>query len=383
MKMLKNRFVPSFCCLLLCLSIASAAPVILNEYNAVSGSQFLNGGTSSADIDGGYASDSYFGRVAGNGGDWFEIVVIEDHLDMRSWRFTVSYFDGFTRNEEVLRLTNHSLWSNIRSGTIITISEDVPDNVSYNPAAGDWWINVRANDPLGSGTYIERQNFPVNNDDWQLIIANVGFILQFGPAGEGIAPNAGVSNTEIFRLQANPSASITADSIYYNDGITLSTFGSENRWPGGNVQDFTALRAPVVGIPQPGLFLQTLNGTEVLTVGETYPVIWATTGSVSNVLIEYSANNGSNWTSIITVPNTGSYDWPVPAVNSNDCLVRISDANNLSITDTSDNEFTILTCPSSFAGDLNGDCYVNLLDLSILADDWLNCGNPLDPNCTP
>ncbi len=382
MKILKNRLFPFFCCLLFCLNAAFAAPVILNEYNGVSTSQFLNGGNVTADIDGGLASDSYFGRVAGNGGDWFELVVVNDHLDMRGWMFIVSYLDGTTRSDpEVLNLTYNSLWSNLRSGTIITISEDVPDDVSYNPAAGDWWINVRANDPLGSGTYIEKQNFPVNNDDWQLIIKNNAALVKFGPAGEGIAPNAGVSNTEIFHLQANPSASITANSIYYNDGITLSTFGSENRWPGGNVQDFTALRAPVIGTPQPGLFLQTLNGGEVLTVGDTCPIIWASTGSISNVLIEYSANNGSNWTSIITVPNTGSYNWPVPSVNSNDCLVRISDPNNLSVTDTSDNEFTILTCPTPFAGDLNDDCYVNLLDLSILADDWLNCGNPLDPNC--
>jgi hypothetical protein len=69
-------------------------------------------------------------------------------------------------------------------------------------------------------------------------------LIQFGPAGEGIAPNAGVNPTEIFRLEANPSASITANSVYYDDGITLSTFGAPNRWPGGNVQDFSQLRIP-------------------------------------------------------------------------------------------------------------------------------------------
>ena len=53
-----------------------AADVILNEYNAVIGSKFLGGG------DG---SDSYFGKVEGNGGDWFELVVITDQLDMRNW----------------------------------------------------------------------------------------------------------------------------------------------------------------------------------------------------------------------------------------------------------------------------------------------------------
>ena len=260
-KMLKDKLFPVFCCLLFCLSTAFAAPVILNEYNGVSGSQFLNGGTATADIDGGYASDSYFGRVQGNGGDWFELVVIQDLLDMRGWMFIVSYWNDSTqgRDSEALNLSNNSIWSNLRSGTIITISEDVPDNISYNPIydplnpdAGDWWINVRANDPYGTGTYIERQNFPVNNDDWQLTIKNSAALVQFGPAGEGIAPNAGVGNTEIFRLEANPIASITANSIYYDDGITLSTFGAPNHWPGGGVQDFSQLRSVV---PEPATVL--------------------------------------------------------------------------------------------------------------------------------
>ena len=72
---------------LLCLGLATAAqgaPLILNEYNAVGSTDFLNGGDPNADVDGGFASDSYFGRVAGNGGDWFELVVVafsgEDRL---------------------------------------------------------------------------------------------------------------------------------------------------------------------------------------------------------------------------------------------------------------------------------------------------------------
>ena len=51
--------------------------LILNEYNAVSAANFLNGGTAITDDDGGALSaDSYFGRVVGNGGKWCEFVVI-------------------------------------------------------------------------------------------------------------------------------------------------------------------------------------------------------------------------------------------------------------------------------------------------------------------
>ena len=111
----------------------------------MSGTNFLNGGDAAADKDGGRASDSYFGRVEGNGGDWFELVVITDHLDMRQWHLDI-YNNGSL--DETLDLTDDPLWSDLRSGTIITISEDVPSDTSYDPAAGDWWINVQAHDDI-------------------------------------------------------------------------------------------------------------------------------------------------------------------------------------------------------------------------------------------
>ena len=89
----------NFCVLCLILSFlanAFGSDIILNEYNAVGNSDFLNSGNASVDSDGGRASDSYFGRIMGNGGDWFELVVITDHLDMRNWKLDI-YNDGVTR----------------------------------------------------------------------------------------------------------------------------------------------------------------------------------------------------------------------------------------------------------------------------------------------
>jgi hypothetical protein len=222
---------------------ALGADVILNEYNAVNGNDYLNGGTASQDEDGGFACDSYFGRVQGNGGDWFELVVITDHLDMRGWNLEI-WMAGV--HNETLDLTYHALWSDLRSGTIITVAEDVPADVSYNPQAGDWWINVQADDSA-SGTYIRNSGFPVTNDDWQLTIRDANGNIVFGPAGEGISPESGVNSREIFRLEANPDASITPDSEHYDDGNCLSTFGSPNRWDATefgfrNRQNFRALR---------------------------------------------------------------------------------------------------------------------------------------------
>jgi len=83
------------------------------------------------------------------------------------------------------------------------------------------------------------------------------------------------------------------------------------------------------------------NGGEQLTAGSAYMITWSSTGPISDVLIEYSIDNGSNWTLINTAANTGLYEWLIPMANSDQCLVRISDASDPSINDISDAVFTI------------------------------------------
>jgi len=68
-------------------------------------------------------------------------------------------------------------------------------------------------------------------------------------------------------------------------------------------------------------------------------------------------------------------------VDSNQCLIRIGDPLDVAISDTSDGIFTIFQCTKQLKGDLNGDCYVDFLDIAILAGDWLECGNPFDAAC--
>jgi hypothetical protein len=256
MMMLHIKVVLGYSVVLFFLSPMFAADVILNEYNAVDTIEFLNGGDAWMDLSGTQASDSYFGRIAGNGGDWFELIVITDHLDMRYWSFSMSSDNGLST--ETLRFTGHDIWSDLRSGTIITVSEEVPSDISYQPGSGDWWINVQAND-TAEGLYISATNFPVNSKNWQLTIRDSSNTLAFGPAGEGISPASGVGDTEIFKLEANPTASIAANSQDYDDADSLSTFGAPNRWGEQTVEQ---LRAVIV--ESATLALQFPAGQEIL-----------------------------------------------------------------------------------------------------------------------
>jgi hypothetical protein len=308
----------------------------------------------------------------GNGGDWFELVVITDHLDMRNWLLDIYENGAF---DETLNLTNNSIWSDLRSGTIITVSEDLPDDVSYNPAAGDWWINVQAFD-YASGIYIEASNFAVSNSNWQLRIRDSGGGVRFGPAGEGVSPASGISDTEILRLEADPDASITPSSTDYDDGSDFSTFGSSNQWGQQNINQLRMVvpTSSTITVLSP-------NNSEILIGGAIYQIQWQNTGPVNNVLVEFSLNYGDTWSEVYppNTGNTGSYEWLVPMAESEQCLVRVANADNLAVYDTSNGLFFIYQCEP--AGDLTGDCIVDLFDFAVMAEAWLECNNPYAPAC--
>ncbi len=312
---------------------AGAADVILNEYNAVDANDYLGGGNAAADESGGRAFDTFFGRVMGNGGDWFELIVITDHLDMRRWHFDI-FDDGLF--DETLDLTNHAIWSDLRSGTIITISEDVPTDLSYNPAAGDWWINVQAKD-TADGVAIENSSFKVSNDNWQVRIRNsIGTVI-YGPAGEGIAPTSGLSSIEVFRLTDDPTAAIVPTSKGFKDGKNFSTFGAPNRW---GTQDMDDLRAVVTPETQS---ITVVDPNAILTAGTSTTITWQSTGTITQALVEFSIDNGETWSEVYppNSGNTGQYTWLVPLVNSTTCLVRVSNAERLAVADVSDQPFAI------------------------------------------
>ena len=77
-------------------------------------------------------------------------------------------------------------------------------------------------------------------------------------------------------------------------------------------------------------------------MGSSHNITWTSTGSITNVKIEYSANNGTAWTTVIaSTPNDGTHPWTIPNNPSVQCLVRVSDASNILIYDVSNAVFTI------------------------------------------
>ncbi|MCP4215007.1 MAG: hypothetical protein GY765_10135, partial [bacterium] len=89
------------------------------------------------------------------------------------------------------------------------------------------------------------------------------------------------------------------------------------------------------------LTLTAPNGGENWEGATTQNITWTHTGSIANVAIDYSTDNGGTWNSITTTTaNSGSFSWPVPNSPSTTSLVRISDVDGPA-TDNSNAAFTI------------------------------------------
>jgi hypothetical protein len=84
------------------------------------------------------------------------------------------------------------------------------------------------------------------------------------------------------------------------------------------------------------------NGGEKWPVGFVKNITWLTSGRVGNLRIEYSTDNGETWGEVAaSTENDGSYAWLVPYTVSSECLVRVSEADDGSPSDTSNAVFTI------------------------------------------
>src|SRR5437899_222880 len=86
------------------------------------------------------------------------------------------------------------------------------------------------------------------------------------------------------------------------------------------------------------------NGGETWIVGESRNITWTRTGTIANVKLEYSTDGGTTYPNVITASTgaaAGTYAWVVPDSVSATVKVKISDASDTTVSDTSDANFAI------------------------------------------
>ena len=253
---LRSCFLSSICLASLT-GVAAASPVILNEVNGVNTTMSLDGGN----------SDVHFGIVPGNGGDWFELVVVGDGSAGGTWdlrNYSIEVKD--TGATAKIKLSADSAWSAVQNGTILTfiarntanggLDTDltIPDHFATDGYA--WkniWIGDAALIDQGASTGYAIvggivTGIPTSHNNTNVTILDATNVANFGPAGEGAPgyPGGGINQSEIMKLEADPTTSIVSSSPY-NDG-TSSSFGAPNLWSSGaNRQSFAAFQV----VPEP------------------------------------------------------------------------------------------------------------------------------------
>jgi hypothetical protein len=129
----------------------------------------------------------------------------------------------------------------------------------------------------------------------------------------------------------------------------------------------------VFSIFVPAITVTSPNGYENWEAVSAHNITWTSTGTVGNVKIEYSTNNGGNWTEITpSTGNDGSFPWTIPGTVSDQCLIRVSETDG-SPSDTSDVVFSIRPVSSITLTSPNGG---ENLDVGSVYDiTWTSEGN--------
>jgi C1A family cysteine protease len=129
--------------------------------------------------------------------------------------------------------------------------------------------------------------------------------------------------------------------------------------------------------PLPSIKVLSPDGGESLPIGGSYDILWECTLFEDSVKIEYSTNAGVDWLVIDDeTTNDGLYSWTVPDAPSDECLVKVSDADNGKPSDISDGYFSII---SYVFGDASGDGVVDAADVLSLINYLFLGTSPPDP----
>ncbi|MGB2979727.1 MAG: dockerin type I domain-containing protein [Candidatus Zixiibacteriota bacterium] len=86
------------------------------------------------------------------------------------------------------------------------------------------------------------------------------------------------------------------------------------------------------------------NGGEVWIVGENHDITWVSENFDGEFVdVEFSTDGGGSWTPVAQDhPNDGVYSWLIPDSTSEQCRVKVSDADDGDPYDESDNDFSII-----------------------------------------
>jgi Viral BACON domain len=196
-------------------------------------------------------------------------------------------------------------------GTLTVVSPNGGENLKQGSTVGIKWTSTEVTAKI-------RIRYSWNNGtDWIMIADN----LVDDGAWDWKVPSDVSSSSCLVRINAINSSGLPYDvsnskfSITSNGGTTVG-----------------------VNVTAP-------NGGENLIGGGNQKVSWQSVGTVASVDIHFSTDGGINYSSVASgLSDSGSYSWTVPniATTKGKILVRVFGSDNSSISDSSNNTFTVV-----------------------------------------
>lgn len=166
-----------------------------------------------------YAQPVIINEIYNSGGndEWLELLVIEDSLDLRNW--DIRDFSSSGSPQQPLVFSNHSLWSNLRKGTVIIVAR--PENpFSEDLDPSDYLLIVKSS----NGSYFAGNVFLIAGSSEAVQIRNSSqshiFGVSWGTSNANSLPSPKVHFT---------TASSSGTSVTFNED-DLSKLLNVNNW---------------------------------------------------------------------------------------------------------------------------------------------------------
>jgi len=172
------------------------------------------------------------------------------------------------------------------------------------------------------------------------------------------------------------AAGTNYSSEWYDDQPDIASAALVPVVQGQTTPDIDAVLAPR------SIQLTAPNGGEIWSVGLVHDITWSVSGTMENVRIEFSDDDGSNWSELVaSTPNDGVYEWDTLAGPAAYCRLRVSDAANAGVFDDMDDWFTLTDQDDLYEENDSQAAAVELTagvypGLRMVVDDW---GRP-DPD---
>ena len=165
--------------------------------------------------------------------------------------------------------------------------------------------------------------------DWVLTTPNLNALQTATLIGNNSFATGLVVDTRVYTPLADLSPALASDS------------GASNMQHMAVVKDFLL---PGGAPPPASVTVLSPNGGESWAAGSTQSITWSAS-NVAGVKIEYSSDNGANWSTLAASVAASPYAWTVPSAATTAAKIRISDAANAAVSDTSNAGFSIITAP--------------------------------------